>query len=88
MNPLTLLLSLTLLALVTLGCGGGGLTCEDGDFYLDGEKFTHCNQCPDDNCSFRTHKTCTYGSCSGTVTAYCGDQSATLSFSGSKRTCK
>ena len=55
--------------------GKKGLSCSDGTFYIDGEKFTHCRQCPDSNCVFVTK---TMGS-HKIVNAFCGSACVALS---------
>jgi hypothetical protein len=77
---------LALLAL--LGCNGddgGGLECRNGDFYLDGKKFTSCSQCSQPStCSFETKSSYSYDAygnrttTSEVVTAHCAGESATL----------
>ena len=79
LNPVFVLLSLSLL----VGCSSG-LECEDGEFYLDGEEFEDCEQCPDpDSCFFEGQETRTGSSVSGTVTAHCEGETATIRFEGS-----
>lgn len=81
-----------------LSCGGGdsGVSCKDGTFYLDGEEFTSCSQCPSDDCGFTFNGTrvCTYTNgvqhctvTSGTQTARCAGQTATQVISNGQIAC-
>lgn len=75
-------------ALLASSCSGeSGLRCKGGDFYLDGDEFTSCDQCSSADCGFSSNVTqsCTYPGgvqqcrvTSGRVTAQCGAQTATL----------
>src|SRR4029079_13970197 len=80
-------------------CGGGGasgLRCKGGDFYLGADEFTDCAQCPSSDCAFEGNvsQVCTYPNgvqhctiTSGTVTAHCGAQRATVTISDDVYSC-
>jgi hypothetical protein len=73
-----------------VGCesGGSGLECKDGHLQLDGHPFTSCTQCGNpSSCSFDTRTSYSYSSSgvivseSGSTTASCDGQTATVYFS-------
>ena len=83
-------------AVAVASCGDSGLTCKSGDFYLDGDKFTSCSQCSSSDCGFESNvsETCTYPGgvqrctvSSGTVTAHCAGETATVVISNGVYSC-
>lgn len=87
------------LGFLTPSCDGeeSGLYCKDGSFYLDGEAFESCAQCPSsDGCGFRSNvqQVCSYPNgvqqcrvTSGTVVASCNGQTATLKIENGRGVC-
>jgi hypothetical protein len=93
-------ISLFIVGSVAASCGSGGddagLKCKSGGFYLDGQEFTSCSQCSSSDCGFEsdTSQTCTYPNgvqnctvSSGTITARCAGQTATVVISNGTQSC-
>lgn len=71
---------------------GGGLTCDEGKLEYNGEAYSSCDQCPSDDCSFTGEftETCTDRVCeltSGSMTAACGREQRSVSFTDGAAHC-
>jgi hypothetical protein len=90
---------LVVAATIVSSCGDdeSGLKCKSGQFYLDGEEFTSCDQCAEsDDCGFEANITqlCSYPGgvqrcveSSGTVKAHCAGETAKLLISDGEYSC-